>query len=334
MHFYGVSLNRCLLCLMALLLTASAHADEVLRKILEQNFATAVLLSDSEAISFGFQDFDPNSFLTDNNDNIGSEESLELRKQITIYTIPYTLDLPAVPLSDGTSITQDLTFVGSYLETKRNISYGDDPLEPQDTSKEQNYTFATKYGAGYAFTDHLTLNTGIGTNLMYYRNDYTYRNSFSSFFREQLDGRAFNTDAWAFTVKPNIELHYTKPQDWGHWETFTELKFFYGVGWGEANEGNVGNPGGWYWINGIKGFYDIGHLGGYGQTVFTSLRRIDVGGDLEDPMGTTNYYEWSAGWVMSVPFLKDYIDNIGLGLNINYGSSLKGGTLVFLINEH
>ncbi|GAD79870.1 Solitary outer membrane autotransporter beta-barrel domain [Vibrio ezurae] len=327
-------MNRCLLCLIALFLTASAHADEVLREILEENFATAVLLSDSEAISFGFQDFDPNNFLTDNNDNIGSEESLALRKQIAAYTIPYTVKLQDVPLSDGEFIKQDLTFIGSFIETKRNISYGDDPLEPKDSSREQNFIVATKYGASFPLSKNFSLNTGIGSNLMYYRNKYTYRNSFSEFFRDELDGRAFNTDAWAFTVKPNIELHYTKPQSWGHWETFTELKFFYGIGWGEANGGNVGNPGGWYWINGVKGFYDIGHLGGYGQTVFTSLRRIDVGGDLEDPMGTSNYYEWSAGWLMSVPFLADYIDNIGLGLNINYGSSLKGGTLVFLINEH
>ncbi|OBT07976.1 hypothetical protein A9264_05780 [Vibrio sp. UCD-FRSSP16_10] len=325
-------MNRCILCLVALLVTATAHADEILKKILEQNFASAVLLSDSEAISFGFQNFNPNNFFTDN-DEIGSKESLELRKQITIYTIPYTLDLPDVPLTDGTNLTQKFTFVGSYLKTERDLSFSSDPNELEDTSKEEHFTFATQYSSKYPLTKHWGLNTGIGSNLMYYRNKYIYRNSISSDLRDRLDGYAFNTDAWALTLKPSIELNYIKPQNWGHWEGFSEMKYFYGYGWGEANYGDVGNPEGWYWINGLKGFYDIGQLGGYAQSVFTSIRRIDVGGDLKDPMGTTNYYEWSAGWLMSVPFLKDYVDNIGLGLNLNYGSSLKGGTLVFLINE-
>ncbi|GEA50371.1 hypothetical protein VIN01S_11750 [Vibrio inusitatus NBRC 102082] len=314
------------------LLSSFARGDDILQKVLEQNFATAVLLSDSDAISFGFQDFDPNDFLT-NNGNIGSDESLELRKQISIYTIPYTFELNDLSLSNNTNLKQNVSVVGSYLKTKRDVSIGDDPLEPQDTGREETYTLATKYWVQYPLSDHWSLNTGIGTNLMYFRNEYTYRNSLSLAFREQLDGYAFNTDAWALTFKPSVELHYDREHDWGHWEAFTEMKYFYGFGWGEANDGNIGNPEGWYWINGVKGFYDIAHWGGYGQTLYSSIRRIDVGADLSDPMGTPHYYEWSLGWLVSPPFLKDYLDNVGIGITINYGSSLKGGTLVLLFNE-
>jgi len=34
------------------------QADDTFKKLLDQNFATAVLLSDSDAISLGFHDFD------------------------------------------------------------------------------------------------------------------------------------------------------------------------------------------------------------------------------------------------------------------------------------
>ncbi|CAM3037458.1 Solitary outer membrane autotransporter beta-barrel domain [Vibrio rarus] len=327
-------MKRYLVFLVTMLICLTSHADPVLRKVLEQNFATAVLLSDSEAISFGFQDFDPNSFITTDNDNIGSEESLELRKQIAIYTIPYTIKLHDVPLKGDQVLQQNITFVGSYLKTKRDIAFGDTTIEPEDTSVDQTFTLSGKYWVNYPLTENLSLNSGLDTNFMHYRNDYTYRNSFTLFYKDQLEGRAFNTNAWAVTFKPSAELHYTKEQDWGHWEAFTEMKYFYGVGWGEANEGDVGNPEGWYWINGIKGFYDVTHWGGYGQTLFSSIRRIDIGKDLQEPMGTTSYYEWSAGWLVSPPYFKDFIDNIGLGININYGSSLKGGTIVLLINEH
>ncbi|MEZ8966380.1 Solitary outer membrane autotransporter beta-barrel domain [Vibrio breoganii] len=316
---------------LVLLASAYAQADETLQKVLEQNFASAVLLSDSDAISFGFQDFDPNDFVT-NNENIGSEESLELRKQISIYTIPYTFKLNDLSLDDK-SLKQNVTVVGSYLKTKRDLSIGDDPTEPEDTARDETYTLAAKYWVHYPLSESWSLNTGLGTNLMYFRNDYTYRNSLTTAYRETLDGYAFNTDAWALTFKPSIELHYDREHNWGHWEAFTEMKYFYGFGWGEANEGDVGNPEGWYWINGVKGFYDIAHWGGYGQTLYSSIRRIDVGKDLREPMGTAHYYEWSLGWLVSPPFLKDYLDNVGLGININYGSSLKGGTLVLLINE-
>ncbi|GEA59414.1 Solitary outer membrane autotransporter beta-barrel domain [Vibrio comitans] len=320
--------------LITLVLLGSGHvcASDTLQKVLEQNFATAVLLSDSDAITFGFQDFDPNRFITDN-DNIGSEEALELRKTISIYTIPYTYELPDLSVSNNNILKQNITFIGSYLSTKRDVAIGDDPLEPQDSSKDETFTFATKYWVSYPLNENWSINTGLGANLMYFRNDYTYRNSFTLFLREALDGNAVNTDAWALTIKPSVELHYAQHKEWGHWEAFTEMKYFNGVGWGEANDGNVGNPEGWYWINGVKGFYDITHWGGYGQTLYSSLRRIDLGADLQQPLGTTNYYEWSLGWLVSPPFWKDYFDNVGIGINLNYGSTLKGGTIVLLFNE-
>jgi hypothetical protein len=37
--------------------------------------------------------------------------------------------------------------------------------------------------------------------------------------------------------------------------------------------------------------------------------------------------------LMTPPFKIDYVDNIGIGLSINYGSDLKGGSIVLFFNQ-
>lgn len=142
-----------------------------------------------------------------------------------------------------------------------------------------------------------------------------------------------NTSAWALLGQLNAKLKYLEQESWGKWYLWTSPHYFYGTGWGEANNGNVGKPEGWYWVNGIKVFYDVAHIGTTVQSFYTSFSRIDIGGDTSDPLNTTNYYEGSIGWLMTPQFESDWIDNIGIGLTINYGSDLKGGSLVLFFNQ-
>ncbi len=52
-----------------------------------------------------------------------------------------------------------------------------------------------------------------------------------------------------------------------------------------------------------------------GQNVWMQASRYDLGADLDGPLGNHYYYE------------------AGVGINLNYGSVLRGGTLVLLFNE-
>ncbi len=61
--------------------------------------------------------------------------------------------------------------------------------------------------------------------------------------------------------------------------------------------------------------------------------RFDLGGDLEGPLGNHYYYEAGVGWLLDIHERIPFIDNIGIGINLNYGSLLRGGTLVLLFNE-
>lgn len=36
---------------------------------------------------------------------------------------------------------------------------------------------------------------------------------------------------------------------------------------------------------------------------------------------------------MTPPFKTQWVDNVGIGLSLNYGSALKGGSLVLFFNQ-
>ncbi|WP_261818210.1 Solitary outer membrane autotransporter beta-barrel domain [Vibrio gallicus] len=310
--------------------SSCAYATEFYRSILEGNFATAVLLSDSDAFSFGFQDFDPNRFV-DIGDDIGNEDSLNLRKELGVTTLPYTYQLPTLTFVDNSKLEHSLRFMFSYMRLARDVSLS--PDFESDKAIDDIYTTGVEYSVNRPWQKYWNLGAGIGTNLMYFKNTYHYNNPITIQFRDVLDGNAFNTSAWSQTFQTNVNLHYKRPQDWGRWDGFSELNYFYGYGWGEANQGDIGNPEGLYWINGVKVFYDITHWGGYGQTLFTSVRHINLSSDLKVAFGTSEYWEASVGWLLSPPFLKQYVDNIGIGINLNYGSSLSGGTIILMFNQ-
>lgn len=57
--------------------------------------------------------------------------------------------------------------------------------------------------------------------------------------------------------------------------------------------------------------------------MYSSIKRIDIGGDTVKSMGTTSYYEGSVGWLLNPNLFNEWVDNVGIGFTINYGSSLK-----------
>lgn len=326
--------NKVVLGLCLSLVSSFAQSNDgfrdAFRKDFEINFASAVLYSDSDAITLGFSNFDPNEFANLGED-FGDQGSLDFRKKISATTLPYTFDLPTIRFEDASVVEQRLKVLFSYFKQSRDVTFDGDPVA--DTFKIHIYTLAAHYSVSRPLSEYWRVGAGFGTNLMFLNNDYTYRSTAGNLVREIVDGNLVNTSAWSQTFQPNVNLHYRKPQNWGRWEAFTELNYFYGYGGGDANQGDVGNPEGMYWINGLKGFYDITHWGGYGQTLFSSIKHININGDLKESFNTHEYWEGSIGWLVSPPFLKDYVDNIGIGININYGSSLSGGTIILLFNQ-
>lgn len=91
----------------------SAQADPEFKDIFEEDFAAAIILTDSDALTLGFKDFDPNSVFNIDNDNIGSQDALDRRKNIGVS---HCL-LPLISLTTR-CFNDELSFVSPHLGLK------------------------------------------------------------------------------------------------------------------------------------------------------------------------------------------------------------------------
>ncbi|MET2901385.1 Solitary outer membrane autotransporter beta-barrel domain [Vibrio rotiferianus] len=313
------------------LISAISHASPVqdtLQKEFERNFAIGIVLSDSDVFNLGFHDFDPNKYLNIDNEDIGTQDSVDLRKQIALSTLPYHLSLT----DEDESLTQYNLKGRLYVLSIDQDVHLNESKAP-DRNKEWILGAYSEVEHKNKLTDHITFSAAAGAHLMYYRNQYEYRSDALDKLKPYLEGIYLNTDAWALIGEINAEMKYKDTVNWGKWYVWSSPHYFYGAGWGDGNNGNIGNPEGWYWVNGVKLFYDFTKVGRTVQSIYTSFNRVDVGGDTSKPMNTSHYYEASVGWLMTPPFKSDWIDNIGLGITVNYGSALRGGSLVLFFNQ-
>ncbi|HHF0482500.1 MULTISPECIES: Solitary outer membrane autotransporter beta-barrel domain [Vibrio] len=316
------------LSLFSLCSKANSIQDQI-QKEYERNFAIGIVLSDSDVFTVGFHDFDPNEYFNIDNEDIGTQDSVDLRKKIAVSTLPFSFDLFE---QEGIQTHYLLNGRVYALSTEQDV-YVDQKGQIPDKSKELVMGGYIEFAGEKHLTDKLTLSGAIGSHLMYYQNDYSYRSNALNDLKPFLEGVYLNTSAWAVVGEVNTKLKYLEHESWGKWYLWSAPHYFYGTGWGKANNGDIGNPEGWYWVNGIKVFYDFTHIGDTVQSVYSSFNRVDIGGDTRKPMNTVHYYEASVGWLMTPPFDSDWIDNIGIGLTINYGSALKGGSLVLFFNQ-
>ncbi len=58
----------------------AASLSELVRKDIEQTFATSVLLNDTDVFTFGINNFDPNKVFSLDNEDIGSNDSVSHRQ--------------------------------------------------------------------------------------------------------------------------------------------------------------------------------------------------------------------------------------------------------------
>ncbi|MDH5920757.1 Solitary outer membrane autotransporter beta-barrel domain [Vibrio splendidus] len=322
-----------ILLLMGLSSSSAFASNELIQNRLEKIFSVSIALTDSDAISIGFVDFDPNSFINLNDSGFGSDKTIDTRSQVSVGSIPYS----SVIKTDDPDFDLIWSVRGSYALSEQDIEISSDVtpdrrVNPNEDSVLGLYGF---FGGQNHLNQHWSIAYGLGTHLLYYRNKYEYNNSYSQAFQSQLDGYALNTSAWALIGEPSVKLKYLKKQEWGSWNVSSRVRYFYGTGWGEANDGDIGNPEGMRFINELEFRQNVA-LDAWSLNnpqIHYNLTRIDVAGDLTAPLDTHYYYEFGAGLVFDVPYDSYFFDNFGIGINFNYGSSLSGGSLLFLLNN-
>lgn len=312
------------LALFACAAHASSFNDDV-KTLLQSRFAAAVILTDSEALELGFGSFDPNQVLDTDFDQIGSEGATQERKNKSSYVLPYSHQFDAARDGDAHVIN----FKAFYLTAKSDVALID-PQAPKDQLKEKSYGASIGYGYRYQVNPQFSITPSLNTHLIYYKNDFNAASSASELGEELLSGLVINTSAWSNLYEPSLLFDYRLPRAWGKWHLSSKWNYFYGHAWGDANGGNIGNPNGWYITNQASMFYDVFDRS---QTLFLGAKRVDLANILETELGARHYYEASVGWLVNKSLGIEAIDNIGLGLNFNYGSSLKGGSIVFYYNK-
>lgn len=310
-------------------MTSVCVADELKnigKNYYEELLASAVILSDSDLISLGIKSFDPNEVFKSEDENLGAQSALDARKKISIYNLPIHFEIAGA----HPDFQHDITLKFSYFSYSENINLIENA--PSDRLKQEVFSTYLSYTLEYSITERWKLAYGVGSYLMYADNDYRFRSAESQQIQPQLDSSFSNMSIWSTFIEPYVEFHYNVDTDWGRWALMSQWHYFAGVNWDKITEGSYGTPEGWRVSNGVQVEYDLANFEQFKPALYSSLKRIDIGHDATSILQTNSYYEAGIGITWANVIDWDFIDTVGVGINFNYGSSLRGGSLLFYIN--
>ncbi|MDD9175843.1 hypothetical protein ERW49_11765 [Aliivibrio finisterrensis] len=295
----------------------------------EEAFATSLVLSDSSMITFGIADFNPNNYLETDNENIGSADSVDLRSKMTVYSLPYTFELTDDPESRW---SHDITLRASYVNTDIDVKF-QDKSQP-DSDLDEIFGLYAEYAQNYIFQENWTISFGNALHLMHYRNTHEYNTAYSQALAPHLNGVYFNVSTNAFIIEPKISFEYKKEEPWGEWRFNNSYHYAYGQGFGGSSDySSEVNPEVWRFINSIELRYNMAHWNRFAQVLYLKAKRVDLGGDVNKPLGTDFYHEFNIAWLIDTRKWISLVDNVGIGFTFNVGSALRGGSIVLFYDE-
>lgn len=309
--------------------------DADLRQAIEAkvkgDITSAIVLTDANLISLGIVDFNPNSVidLSEIGDvNVGDEDTLRRRSQLKSYTIPWTSD--ETKLSPKWSRSLGVRF--SYVNATDSIE-GIEDRSLQSPLEDTSYLLAGEYRWQYKIDQNWNLALGLGGQLIWQENTLKYHDPVLEGVSHLLDNALVNTRYAAIMLDPNAELAYSGDWFGNKWEFISQLR--YGVGrtlltddGSQAVSPQVGR-----FSNAFIFHYQLPKAWNKRNEMRLLVKRVDLTGDVIDPMGTHYYYELGAGWIIETPELSSWLDNIGVGITLNINSGLSGGGVVLLLNE-
>ncbi|WP_239473245.1 Solitary outer membrane autotransporter beta-barrel domain [Shewanella algidipiscicola] len=334
----GGIMLRCLTTLGLILIGWSLSASEVeeaVRRVVEAKVSgdvtSAIVLTDANLITLGIVDFDPNAFIdvgAIGDINVGDADSLRRRSQLRNYSLPW--ESQPRELDRDWLVSSAVQF--SYVHSNDNIIGIDDPslISPiEDTI----YLLAAEYRWRYHLSPRWQVVFGAGGQLLWLENNLEYRDPILASQRALLDGIIVNTRYGAVMVDPNVEFTYTS-ELFGHkWEFISAFRYAYGRTVLTDNGAQSVSPEVSRFSNTLIFHYGLPSVWSRRNELILQVKRVDLSGDVVDPMGTRYYYELGAGWIIETPSLAAWIENIGLGITLNINSGLSGGGLVLLFNE-
>jgi len=309
---------------------AATPLERVIRLSLAESYTTAILLTGGNAVRFGFWDFDPNSFVGLEDDNLGGLEAQELRQRISTLSLPYTW---STPLGEGSN-TLVLGAKASFLGQKQETQIVSSNRSAKDTIVSDVTTLTLGGELRHRANDHIGLAAGLNMHWQRYNNDTDFNTPESQALAPLTDGLLTNYTANAWQAEPHLRATWYVGGRGAEVKLISDIHYMRGRTFDTSNPAHEVQPEAWYWSNGARWRHPYLTRFLPGQNVWMQATRYDLGGDLGDSLGNHYYYEAGVGWLLdlrkaNIPF----VDNIGIGINLNYGSVLRGGTLILLLNE-
>ena len=307
---------------------AESVADDIIQRQLAEAYATTILLADGEAIQLGLVNFNPNDYARLEDDNLGTEESISGREKLSLLSVPLELEIPV-------SLIDHDVHGGLRFSMLREVERGKlaTSIQPEEDRFETRvYSVEGNLRWRYHFTDTWSLDLGQALYLMRYENRTDFRNGDSRDLRPGLDGLITNHSSEAWVSRTTTGFAWTPDQEEARTEYFTTFNYLAGNSIRPDRSEHDAEPEAWYWRNGVRTKIPVFQDSDADKFVLLKLSRVNVGGDLPNPMGSSVFYEAGAGFVSSTNGRIPFVRNLGLFLNINYGSDLRGGTLGILYN--
>lgn len=299
----------------------------VAEEFLEGQLITALVLTDSDLISLGFADFDPNNYVPLHRTDIGSSETVANRQSIKVNTIPWSFKLQEKDLWQN-----DLILRLSSMEISSDVQLYTDTSIPKDSAREQ--IFDIYFASSWSKKINASWRFGLtgGMHYMYYRNRFFYNSESSKILSPILDNLIFNTYSSAVVLEPKIGIQYRGQNKKQPWRFHSTLNYSLGKSIDSENDQLDAQPEFWRLASEIQYFWVLPWLSKTHQ-IKSFVRRIDLGADASEIMKAKHYYETGVGWLLKTKGKVRWIDNIGVGLSLNIGSALSGGGILLLLNE-
>ncbi len=306
------------------LFTITLHADELTDlagSSVESSFSTASLLSDKSVVKLGFFNFNPNEVIDTGDDNLGSDDATSLRSGIKQFNLPLEHEF------DGKWEGWRVGGRISYIDVEQKVLLGTSENQNLDELSDRVLSFSAGGGYTHKLSQKWSVKTDLHLAWMKYQNRIVYNSDISNEIKSIFEGLFVNYDAEMLMTEPTVEVNYQWQTKTADFETFVSYHYLYGIPLNVDNPAHDVHPNEWYITTGLRVFQPVQLFGVGKQKIKYRLSRIDVSNQLATQMTAGHYYELELGWLKALD-QSSYINEIGVGLNLNYGSVLKGGTLL------
>lgn len=330
-----VALNVMLLAALPLQPSAQTDPDQAefdrkAQKELETVLASALVLTDSQAVTFGVLSFDPNRYLPGSGNRLGSQETISRRRGIKVFNLPLRWTLS----DEEKSLRHIFKTRLSLLELEQTIDFGDEGGEgTEDPQTTRVFAIYSGYKALFDWTPHWRLEGEVGLNLQRYDNNFAYNSTISQTLSADVDGLLFNNSATALEAVIKGGVVYSSETETLPWSWRSSYAYYQGTTVETSRTLPEAEPRVWRFSNGASVKKHLPEWGGRKNRLRFTASRIDVRGDAVRTFNTDHYYRVVLGWLIQSPRHFDWLDNMGASVAVNFGSALSGGTLQLLYNE-